>query len=107
MVTKEYNVLERRSERFCDFEGCKTVTWRGCCHCSKDICTKHASIDPYNSDDGSDYMDWTCDKCLEIGIPFRKIIDECRGKEYDAREEWDRVCKLNKTTQTHGGTKNG
>lgn len=105
MVTEEYEVSEKKSRRFCDVEGCKKGAYRTCTHCLRDLCGDHSDICPYDPDDNSDYRDWTCDKCLNIGIPFRKIIDECRDKEYDAREEWDKICKADKASQFTGGTK--
>jgi len=102
MTTEEYEETEKKSRRFCDIDGCEKGAPHSCCHCGRDLCgwcgNSHASIDPYDPDDNSDYRDWTCEECQELGVSFKEIIDECREKEYNTREEWDKLCKSTLTS---------
>ena len=100
MVSEEYEVTEKHIRRMCDEKDCDKEARHSCGKCGKDLCgwmaNGHAIEDPYDTCD--DYPTYICEKCLEIGELFRKIIDECREKEYNALDEWELKCKASKDT---------
>ena len=96
MSKEVYEVTEKKERRFCD--ECEKGASHQCKMCYKDLCgwmaNGHAIKDPYDS--GGDYPNYFCKKCLEIGKPFRKIIDECQEKEDKAFEDCNKKCKEQK-----------
>lgn len=107
MSKQEYEVIEKHTRRFCDEEGCDKGAYSSCRKCGRDLCNwmanDHAIEDPYNTND--DNPDYICAKCLNIGEPFRKIIDKCRDKEDNALESWEAECRIQKHSQFLNSTR--
>ena len=79
----------------CDY--CGNECHKSCIICNKDVCYKCSESDPDDND--SDYPSRICNRCLEIGKPFREKISEIKEKAYEDEEklmeEWKKEATKN------------
>ena len=75
--------------RYCDICGSEVTKLNSCTCCGKDICLKCVG---YSTND-SDYPDYYCVKCWNIGKPYRKKIRELEQQIDNINQEWLVNCK--------------
>jgi len=77
--------------RFCDICGDKVQTIKRCEICSKDLCS---SCVGHVHEDWSDYYDYYCKRCWEIGQEFRDLIAIHESEIEGLHQEWINKCIL-------------
>lgn len=95
MGIKVSTKTQKIKEYFCDECGKRTGFNNICIMCKKYLCSKCIVFDDR---DYGDYPDRYCQKCWEIGRPYRlkiaELEQECDEKIEELQNNWEKIAEL-------------
>lgn len=91
MGIKEHEETYTRiiKEYFCDICGKEIQQKIACVQCNKLLC--YSCVEEWQGSD--DYPDAYCQRCWELGEPFRAEIENLKAQIEEIHDQWSNACK--------------